>query len=334
MRPRGLDTKHDYTFAAPSAGTRGTGRGRTTSRGPPITAAVSRTPGRTEVRPTQSPHSMPCARRSGGAYPSSGCGFRRSCRNGSSARSTSSRQPSVAIGSTSTSTSCPCSGTARRRAARLTRRRGDRSRSRYRRERQRVRATLWAALTDAVREPGERQRRRAGQTAGGQSARSAYLDKGRVEQWRSAVERRTTVAADDPMRDVLEKAAQPPSPVMRDGRGSRQARSSTLHEHRLYAAFHVVTHASLRRGELCALRWEDVDLDAATITVHRNLVQMGGGRRGHTQERCPHPHDPARRRRLCACCASTAAARSPTGSCGALRGRTPWTGCSSARTVR
>lgn len=47
------------------------------------------------------------------------------------------------------------------------------------------------------------------------------------------------------------------------------------HEHRLGDLFEVAIMTGLRRGELCGLKWEDVDLVAGRITVRRNLVQVG-----------------------------------------------------------
>jgi integrase len=35
--------------------------------------------------------------------------------------------------------------------------------------------------------------------------------------------------------------------------------------------------SGLRRGEIAGLRWDDIDFDAATITVARNRVQAGAG---------------------------------------------------------
>src|SRR4051794_17448886 len=75
----------------------------------------------------------------------------------------------------------------------------------------------------------------------------------RVEQWQSAVERLTAADADDPLRDVLEAAAQPPSPVMVWHPDQAGAFLDAAHGHPLYAAFHVVAHVGLRRGEVCAL---------------------------------------------------------------------------------
>jgi integrase len=46
--------------------------------------------------------------------------------------------------------------------------------------------------------------------------------------------------------------------------------------HRLYALFHLVALRGLRRGEAARLRWSDLDLDAATLTVSGQLQQLGG----------------------------------------------------------
>jgi hypothetical protein len=44
----------------------------------------------------------------------------------------------------------------------------------------------------------------------------------------------------------------------------------------LYALFHLVALRGLRRGEAAGLRWSDLDLDAATLTVTGQLQQFGG----------------------------------------------------------
>jgi len=44
---------------------------------------------------------------------------------------------------------------------------------------------------------------------------------------------------------------------------------------RLYALYHLVTFTGLRRGEACGLHWDDLDLDASTLTVRWQLVQLG-----------------------------------------------------------
>ena len=47
-------------------------------------------------------------------------------------------------------------------------------------------------------------------------------------------------------------------------------------DHRLGAAWAVMLTTGLRRGELLGLGWDDVDTEARTITVHRNLTRRTG----------------------------------------------------------
>ena len=51
---------------------------------------------------------------------------------------------------------------------------------------------------------------------------------------------------------------------------------SVLEGHRLRALFAVAAFLGLRRGECIALRWDDVDLDARTLTVRRTGNRRGG----------------------------------------------------------
>lgn len=46
-------------------------------------------------------------------------------------------------------------------------------------------------------------------------------------------------------------------------------------EDRLAPLYRLAVDAGMRRGELCGLRWSDVDLEAGTITVSHSLVQIG-----------------------------------------------------------
>jgi integrase len=48
-----------------------------------------------------------------------------------------------------------------------------------------------------------------------------------------------------------------------------------LHGDRLYAAWHVAASTGLRRGELLALRWDDIDLEGARLSVRRSFVSVG-----------------------------------------------------------
>jgi integrase len=48
-------------------------------------------------------------------------------------------------------------------------------------------------------------------------------------------------------------------------------------EDRLYPLYHLLVHTGLRRGEACAVHWDDLDLDldTATLTVRWQIVQHG-----------------------------------------------------------
>lgn len=47
-------------------------------------------------------------------------------------------------------------------------------------------------------------------------------------------------------------------------------------EHRLGALFEVTLHCALRRGEVCGLRWSDVDFDRGVAQIANNRVIVGG----------------------------------------------------------
>lgn len=49
-----------------------------------------------------------------------------------------------------------------------------------------------------------------------------------------------------------------------------------VRDHRLYALFHLVALRGLRRGEAAGLKWSDLDLQAGTLIVTRQLQQLGG----------------------------------------------------------
>lgn len=71
-------------------------------------------------------------------------------------------------------------------------------------------------------------------------------------------------------------------PTLRRGEGqihawdARQLATflASVKSDRLYAAFVLAATSGMRRGELLGLRWSDVDLDAAVITVKRALVTV------------------------------------------------------------
>ena len=51
---------------------------------------------------------------------------------------------------------------------------------------------------------------------------------------------------------------------------------SSIRDDRLYALFHVVALTGMRRGEVCGLRWEDVDFDSRVVRVRQQVVQLAG----------------------------------------------------------
>lgn len=52
-----------------------------------------------------------------------------------------------------------------------------------------------------------------------------------------------------------------------------------LQGHALYSIVAVAIGTGMRRGELCALQWRDVDLDQATIDVNRSMEETNAGLR-------------------------------------------------------
>lgn len=142
---------------------------------------------------------------------------------------------------------------------------------------QRIRATLRSCLADAVRQqlvdvnvgalvelkPARR-------------ARALVWTRERVEAWRAEYERvlaETGAEGSDAFR--VWRAVDRPSPVMVWTPQQTGAFLDHAVKHRLYALYHLVAYRGLRRGEACGLRWEDVDLEAGTITPRRQLRQIG-----------------------------------------------------------
>src|SRR5690606_6553724 len=51
---------------------------------------------------------------------------------------------------------------------------------------------------------------------------------------------------------------------------------ASAREHRLYAAFVLLATTGMRRGEVCGLRWADVDLEGAVLAVVQTLTTVNG----------------------------------------------------------
>jgi integrase len=77
------------------------------------------------------------------------------------------------------------------------------------------------------------------------------------------------------------KAVKPPRPQKREiaPLSPEQARRflEACQGERLEALFVLAVHTGMRQGELLGLHWEDVDLQAGTLRVHRALAQTNDG---------------------------------------------------------
>ncbi|TDC77486.1 site-specific integrase [Actinomadura sp. 7K507] len=154
----------------------------------------------------------------------------------------------------------------------------------------RIRATLRAALNQAIRE------RRIDlnvaslvELPSGRRPKALVWTPERVREWRQARERFIETRSQrrpagharaghsgrvKPMDAYVSTPR--PSPVMvwtPEQTGIFLNRAS---RHRLYGLYHLIAFRGLRRGEACGLRWSDVDLDEGTIQVRGQITQIGG----------------------------------------------------------
>ncbi len=81
------------------------------------------------------------------------------------------------------------------------------------------------------------------------------------------------------VRNVAD-AVDAPKPVKREMRALTSEETGALFRvasgTRLYTPIFVAVTTGLRRGELLAVRWADMDLDRATLTVRRSVEQVKG----------------------------------------------------------
>lgn len=85
---------------------------------------------------------------------------------------------------------------------------------------------------------------------------------------------------DELVRRNVAKLVQIPAPRYKVGKGLRVADVKKIlreaKSSRLYALYVVAATLGLRRGELLGLRWEDLDLDRATLTVAQTVQRVAG----------------------------------------------------------
>jgi integrase len=82
-------------------------------------------------------------------------------------------------------------------------------------------------------------------------------------------------------RSPAERATPPPVPRSEVDPPSVEEISQLLRElehtgHELASMVFVAATTGCRRGELCALRWSDIDLDHAVLVVSRSIAEIGG----------------------------------------------------------
>jgi integrase len=157
---------------------------------------------------------------------------------------------------------------------------------------QRIRATLRAALNQAIRE-----RRIDINVAAlielppGKRPKALVWTPERIAAWRKAYDE--YIAEMEQRKRHLAKVedkrnggrinrldayigAPRPSPVMVWTPIQTNVFLDRARPHRLYAQYHVIVFRGLRRGESCGLRWPDIDLDEGIITVRWQIIQLGG----------------------------------------------------------
>lgn len=120
----------------------------------------------------------------------------------------------------------------------------------------RIRAALRSALTDAVNEQLITVNvAKLIQLPSGRPPRPKVWTDARVAEWR--------------------KTGVVPYPVMVWTAEQTVVFLDRAAKHRLFALFLVAAHCGLRRGEVCGLRWQDVDLKNGSIDVTQQIVQIG-----------------------------------------------------------
>lgn len=74
----------------------------------------------------------------------------------------------------------------------------------------------------------------------------------------------------------LKRKAKPPRPIAPLSPAQARALLDAASGHRLEALYRVALSLGLRRGEVLALRWQDVDLDTGTLAITGTLQRVAG----------------------------------------------------------
>lgn len=136
--------------------------------------------------------------------------------------------------------------------------------------RQRVRATLRAALTDALAQGLVTVNVAAlVKLPSGRKPRAVVWTRERVAHWREQVAA-LQEAGKSPQR--ARELAERPSPVMVWTPDQVGAFLDATAEDRLAALWALLAYCGMRRGEAAALRWDDLDLETGRLTVARQLT--------------------------------------------------------------
>jgi integrase len=139
--------------------------------------------------------------------------------------------------------------------------------------RQRVRATLRAALSDAMRQSLVTVNVAAlVKLSAGKRPRALVWTTEREERWREAVAAHVAAGKSPVEARAL---VPPPSPVMVWRPDHLGTFLDSAAGDRLYALYHLIAYRGLRRGEAAGVEWQDVDLDGAALAVRRQRVQLG-----------------------------------------------------------
>jgi integrase len=123
--------------------------------------------------------------------------------------------------------------------------------------------------------------------AGGLSHSTAARTRGALRNALRYAQKRNWLARNVAELADMPKGARPPPPKAPLTRDQVAAVLKAARAHRLGAAFVLAMAIGLRRGELCGLRWGDVDLDRGRLTVREQVQRTT--ERGRAADRTKTP---------------------------------------------